>query len=188
MARGASKSDARDKYGRTSEEKKAEYAILLKKMNEAQRREASQPIQAAKAKESESDNKADELYKQIPKRLEKYVDIEDGLKNPVKVDIRYYAQEGDGEDGRGSSANYWESEKEAFRDMVDMKIDRENGRVQKNKSKDADGNVWELKQTTRTTEEKINYDPKEWGERTVYVLSKNGEKVSSWRRYRIAGG
>ena len=130
----------------------------------------------------------DELYKRVPKRLGKYVDIEDGLKNPVKIDIRYYPEEGDGEDGRGSSAAYWGQEKEAFKDMVDMKIDRENGQVEKGKSKDADGNMWELKQTTRTTEEKINHDPKEWGRRTVYVLSVNGEKVGSWRRYGISGG
>jgi hypothetical protein len=69
--------------------------------------------------------------------------------------------------------------------MKSEPIDREDGGAG---IKDAAGNVFKISSVAYETQDKINYSPKEWGQKTIYTLEVNGKKLKSWSRYEITGG
>jgi hypothetical protein len=139
----------------------------------------------------------DDFLKALPKELTDTMGkrIRAGIEVPEKALVSYDPDYSDDEDGDDSdrdvsSAEYWQDNKTEFMRMVDkdMKsepIDRDDGGPG---IKDAAGNVFKISSIAYETRDKINYSPKEWGQKTIYTLEVNGKKLKSWSRYEITGG
>ena len=139
----------------------------------------------------------EEFLKALPKELTDTMGkrIRAGIETPKKALVSYDPDYSDDEDGDDSdrdvsSAEYWQDNKTEFMDMVDKDsksepIDRDDGGAG---IKDAAGNVFKISSVAYETSGKINYSPKEWGQKTIYTLEVNGKKLKSWSRYEITGG
>jgi len=139
----------------------------------------------------------EEFIKALPKELTDTMGkrIRAGIETPRKALVSYDPDYSDDEDGDDydrdvSSAEYWQDNKTEFMDMVDKDskpepIDRDDGGAG---IKDAAGNVFKISSVAYETRDKINYSPKEWGQKTIYTLEVNGKKLKSWSRYEITGG
>ena len=140
----------------------------------------------------------EDFLKALPKELTDTMGkrIKAGIEVPEKALISFDPggdsddEDGDDSDRDVSSAEYWQDNKTEFMRMVDkdMKsepIDRSDGGAG---IKDAAGNVFKISSVAYETSGKINYNPKEWGQKTVYTLEVNGKKLKSWSRYEITGG
>jgi len=123
--------------------------------------------------------------------------IRAGIETPFKALISFDPggdsddEDGDDSDRDVSSAEYWQDNKNAFMSMVDNSlklepIHRDDGAA--NQVKDAAGNVFKISSRTYETKDKINYSPKEWGQKTFYTLEVNGKTLKNWYRYEITGG
>jgi hypothetical protein len=139
----------------------------------------------------------EDFIKALPKELTDTMGkrIRAGIETPRKALVSYDPDYSDDEDGDDydrdvSSAEYWQDNKSEFMDMVDKDskpepIDRDDGGAG---IKDAAGNVFKISSVAYETRDKINYSPKEWGQKTIYTLEVNGKKLKSWSRYEITGG
>jgi hypothetical protein len=140
----------------------------------------------------------EDFLKALPKELTDKMGkrIRAGIEVPEKALVSYDPDYSDDEDGDDSdrdvsSAEYWQDNKTEFMRMVDKDskpepISRDDGAA--NQVKDAAGNVFRISSVAYETKDKINYTPKEWGQKTIYTLEVNGKKLKSWSRYEITGG
>ena len=140
----------------------------------------------------------DDFLKALPKELTDLMGKRflSGIEVPEKALVSYDPDYSDDEDGDDSdrdvsSAKYWQDNKTKFMRMVDKELKSEPIHLDDgvaNQVKDAAGNVFKISSVSRETRDKINYSPKEWGQKTVYTLEVNGKKLKEWSRYEITGG
>jgi hypothetical protein len=217
MARGNSRADSEyanpfgeAKYARGEKPKAAKRSPqeILAQAAGSPSKAVTPPVKAEAKPKAEKAPKGDvaatlsklgteDFIKALPKELTDTMGkrIRAGIETPRKALVSYDPDYSDDEDGDDydrdvSSAEYWQDNKSEFMDMVDKDskpepIDRDDGGAG---IKDAAGNVFKISSVAYETRDKINYSPKEWGQKTIYTLEVNGKKLKSWSRYEITGG